>query len=92
MNENIVRLIKMKIINTFLISMPVANNLWEIWSVPPVVGDILFFILYTNTVKKSRTGICHEAGTRYYEQTKYFKKYTSIKDCIKSGGRLPKRR
>lgn len=43
-------------------------------------------------IKKSRTGICHEAGTRYYEQTKYFKKYTSIKDCIKSGGRLPKRR
>ena len=63
MNENIVRFIKMKIIYTFLISMPVANNLWEIWSVPPVVGDILFFILYTNTVKKSRTGIVKKRNT-----------------------------
>mgnify|MGYP001160778327 CR=1 FL=1 len=43
-------------------------------------------------VKKSKTGICHKAGTRYYDQTKYFQKFSSIKDCIKSGGRLPKRR
>ena len=43
-------------------------------------------------VKKSKTGICHKAGTRYYEQTKHFKKFSSIEDCIKSGGRLPKRR
>ena len=43
-------------------------------------------------VKKSKSGICHEVGTRYYKQTKYFEKYPSIKDCIKSGGRLPKRK
>tara|TARA_B100000941_G_C28046761_1_gene322388 strand:- start:48 stop:266 length:219 start_codon:yes stop_codon:yes gene_type:complete len=43
-------------------------------------------------VKKSKTGICHKAGTRYYDQTKYFEKFSSIEDCIKSGGRLPKRR
>ena len=43
-------------------------------------------------VKKSKTGICHKAGTRYYEQTKHFKNFSSIQDCIKSGGRLPKRR
>ena len=43
-------------------------------------------------VKKSKTGICHKAGTRYYDQTKYFENYSSIQDCIKSGGRLPKRR
>ena len=43
-------------------------------------------------VKKSKTGICHKAGTRYYDQTKYFEKFLSIEDCIKSGGRLPKRR
>ena len=43
-------------------------------------------------VKKSKAGICHEVGTRYYKQTKYFEKYSSIEDCIKSGGRLPKRR
>ena len=43
-------------------------------------------------VKKSKTGICHKAGTRYYDQTKYFENFLSIEDCIKSGGRLPKRR
>jgi len=42
-------------------------------------------------VKKSRTDICHELGSKYYSQTKYFKIYKTIKDCIKSGGRLPKR-
>ena len=29
-------------------------------------------------VKKSKTGICHKAGTRYYDQTKYFKNFTSF--------------
>ena len=43
-------------------------------------------------VKKSKTGICHKVGTRYYDQTKHFKNFSSIEDCIKSGGRLPKRR
>ena len=41
-------------------------------------------------VKKSKPGICHKAGTRYYEQTKYFENFSSIEDCINSGGRLPK--
>ena len=45
-----------------------------------------------NAVKKSKTGICHKAGSRYYDQTKYYKKFTTIEDCIKSRGRLPKRR
>ena len=43
-------------------------------------------------VKKSKTNICHKKGSRYYDQTKYFKNFTSIEDCIKSGGRLPKRK
>ena len=43
-------------------------------------------------VKKSKTGICHKAGSRYYDQTKYFKQFTSIDDCIKSGGKMPKKR
>tara|TARA_E500000178_G_scaffold52507_1_gene48386 strand:+ start:347 stop:547 length:201 start_codon:yes stop_codon:yes gene_type:complete len=43
-------------------------------------------------VKKSKTGICHKAGSQYYNQTKNFKNFTTIEDCIKSGGRLPKRR
>ena len=43
-------------------------------------------------VKKSKNGICHKVGTRYYDQTKYFENFSSIENCIKSGGRLPKRR
>ena len=43
-------------------------------------------------VKKSKTNICHEKGSRYYDITKYFKAYQTLKDCIESGGRLPKRR
>ena len=42
-------------------------------------------------VKKSKTNICHKKGSKYYDQTKHFKIYKSIKDCIESGGRLPKR-
>ena len=42
-------------------------------------------------VKKSKTNICHKEGSRYYDITKHFKAYQSIKDCIESGGRLPKR-
>jgi hypothetical protein len=43
-------------------------------------------------VKKSKTNICHKKGSKYYDQTKYFRAYNTIKDCIDSGGRLPKRR
>ena len=42
-------------------------------------------------VKKSKTDICHKKGSKYYEQTKHFKAYNTIKDCIDSGGRLPKK-
>ena len=65
------------------------------------MNKILFLIFVTllfscdqidPKVKKSKTGICHEVGTRYYKQTKYFENYSSIEDCIKSGGRLPKRK
>ena len=42
-------------------------------------------------VKKSKNNICHKEGSRYYDITKHFKAYQTIKDCIESGGRLPKR-
>ena len=42
-------------------------------------------------VKKSKTNICHKEGSRYYDITKHYKAYQTIKDCIESGGRLPKR-
>ena len=42
-------------------------------------------------VKKSKTGICHAPGTTYYSQTKSFTPYKTLEECLKSGGRLPKR-
>jgi hypothetical protein len=42
-------------------------------------------------VKKSSTGICHAKGSTYYAKTKNFTPYHSVDECLKSGGRLPKR-
>ncbi len=41
-------------------------------------------------VKKSSTNICHEKGSQYYKQTKKFESFNSIKNCLNSGGRLPR--
>ena len=64
-----------------------------------IFGSILivFFLLVgcdsaSVPVKKSKTNICHKKGSKYYDQTKHFKVYNTIKDCIDSGGRLPKKR
>lgn len=45
----------------------------------------------TPAVKKSETGLCHEKGSKYYDQTKKFTSYSSLKACLTSGGKLPKR-
>ena len=42
-------------------------------------------------VKKSNTGICHAAGTSYYGRTQNFTPFATMDECIKSGGRLPKK-
>jgi hypothetical protein len=42
-------------------------------------------------VKKSSSSICHAPGTTYYSQTKKFTPYKTIEECLKSGGRLPKK-
>jgi len=42
-------------------------------------------------VKKSNTGICHAAGSTYYSRTLNFTPFTTMAECIKSGGRLPKK-
>ena len=42
-------------------------------------------------VKKSNTGICHPKGGTYYEQTKNFTPFKNMEDCLKSGGRVPKK-
>ena len=40
--------------------------------------------------KKSSANICHEKGSQYYKQTKKYESFSSIEDCLNSGGRLPK--
>ena len=42
-------------------------------------------------VKLSKTGICHAPSSTYYEQTKNFTPYKTLDDCLKAGGRLPKK-
>jgi len=42
-------------------------------------------------VKKSNSGICHPKGGSYYSRTKNFESYETMDECIKSGGRKPKR-
>ena len=42
-------------------------------------------------VKKSSTGICHAPGSTYYNQTKNYQAFRTLDDCLKSGGRMPKR-
>jgi PBP1b-binding outer membrane lipoprotein LpoB len=42
-------------------------------------------------VKKSTTGICHEKGTTFYNNTKNFISYNSTQECLDSGARLPKK-
>jgi hypothetical protein len=42
-------------------------------------------------VKKSSSGICHDKKSQYYVKTKKFKPYKTLKECLDSGGRLPKK-
>ena len=42
-------------------------------------------------VKKSNSGICHIPNSHYYKQTKHFESFKTLDECLKSGGRLPKR-
>lgn len=42
-------------------------------------------------VKMSNSGICHAPGSTYYEQTKKFTSFKTLQECLKAGGRMPKR-
>lgn len=55
MNE--IKLYITKISNTFFSLKPFFNSLWDMWSVPPVVGFILFLILWLKITRKSKSGM-----------------------------------
>lgn len=59
------------------------------WAFGDFVSDL--FEAQAAPVKKSRSGICHCPGGRYYARTKTFTAYSTIKACLDSGGRPPKR-
>jgi len=42
-------------------------------------------------VKMSSTGICHAQGSTYYNQTNKFTAYKTVDECLKAGGRMPKK-
>jgi hypothetical protein len=62
-----------------------------------LASSFLFLLLGGNVfadeviVKKSKTSICHAPGTTYYKQTKYYKAYKTLRECLESGGRLPRK-
>jgi hypothetical protein len=68
--------------------------------------SILLVLLFTQTfalaadttvkkeddiIKKSSSGICHDKTSKFYEKTKKFKPFKTMKECLDSGGRLPKK-
>jgi hypothetical protein len=60
-----------------------------------VVLSLMLSFASTSTaadvVKKSTNGICHDKKSQYYSKTKNFKPFKNMKECLDSGGRLPKR-
>ncbi len=42
-------------------------------------------------VKKSDSGICHDKSSPSYDKTKNFTEFKSMDECIKSGGKAPKK-
>ena len=57
---------------------------------------LLFFYSCDNyqsldpNVKKSSSGICHKKGSQYYQQTERYLSFNTIRECLDSGGRLPR--
>lgn len=41
-------------------------------------------------VKQSRSKICHDQASQYYDRVKHYKAFSSIQACLDDGGRLPK--
>ena len=42
-------------------------------------------------VKKSKADICHDKASKGYKQTKNFTEFSTMDECIKSGGHAPKK-
>lgn len=60
---------------------------------PLVLIAILPAAIYAQNqpVKMSNSGICHAPNSTYYEQTKKFTPFKTLDECLKAGGRMPKK-
>jgi len=47
-------------------------------------------MIHAELVKQSKSGICHDSSSAWFNKTKNFTAYESIKNCMADGGRLPK--
>jgi hypothetical protein len=59
-----------------------------------LLSSILFIskgVFAADPIKMSNSGICHAPNTTYYEQTKNFTPYKTLDECLKAGGRMPKK-
>ena len=45
---------------------------------------------WSDLVKQSKSGICHDTNSSYYNRVKSFKPYDNLHECLSDGGRLPK--
>jgi len=57
----------------------------------PILSISSVFAQPDPPVKMSSSGICHAQGSTYNNQTKKFTAYKTLDECLKSGGRIPKR-
>lgn len=48
------------------------------------------FLTHADVVKKSKSGICHDEYSIYYNKTTNFQSFETLESCLISGGRLPK--
>lgn len=48
-------------------------------------------VAQSEPIKMSKSGICLAPNTTYYNQTKNYTPYPTLKDCLNAGGRMPKK-
>jgi hypothetical protein len=61
------------------------------WAIVAILLTPTYSLSQSEPVKMSKSGICHAPNSTYYNQTKQFTPYPTLKDCLNAGGRMPKK-
>ncbi len=64
------------------------SHILKIWGL--VIALLFTPPLWADLVKKSSSGLCHPPESSYFERTKNYQPFDSVRVCLESGGRLPK--